>query len=103
MVVIDFDLKDENGEKSMEKNLEAAEKWPPTYAEFSKSGSGVHLHYIYTGDVSNLNYLYSEGIEVKVFKGNSSLRRKLSKCNDLPLKEISSGLPLKGAKENNGL
>jgi hypothetical protein len=99
MVVIDFDLKDENGEKSMEKNLEAAEKWPPTYAEFSKSGSGVHLHYIYTGDVSNLNYLYSEGIEVKVFKGNSSLRRKLSKCNDLPIKEISSGLPLKGAKK----
>ena len=99
MVVIDFDLKDENGEKSKEKNLEAANKWPPTYAEFSKSGSGIHLHYIYTGDVSNLNYLYSEGIEVKVFKGNSSLRRKLSKCNDIPIKEISSGLPLKGAKK----
>ena len=99
MIVIDFDLKDENGEKSMAKNLEAASKWPPTYAEFSKSGAGVHLHYIYTGDVSNLNYLYSEGIEVKVFKGNSSLRRKLSKCNDIPIKEISSGLPLKGAKK----
>ena len=99
MIVIDFDLKDENGEKSMEKNLEAASKWPPTYAEFSKSGCGVHLHYIYTGDVNNLNYLYSEGIEVKVFKGNASLRRKLSKCNDIPIKEISSGLPLKGAKK----
>ena len=99
MIVIDFDLKDENGEKSKEKNLEAASKWPPTYAEFSKSGAGVHLHYIYTGDVSNLNYLYSEGIEVKVFKGNASLRRKLSKCNDIPIKEISSGLPLKGAKK----
>ena len=99
MIVIDFDLKDENGEKSSKKNLEAASKWPPTYAEFSKSGSGVHLHYIYTGDPSKLNYLYSEGIEVKVFKGNSSLRRKLTKCNDLPIKEISSGLPLKGAKK----
>ena len=99
MVVIDFDLKDENGEKSMERNLEAASKWPPTYAEFSKSGSGIHLHYIYTGDVSKLNFLYSEGIEVKVFKGNASLRRKLSKCNDIPIKEISSGLPLKGAKK----
>ena len=99
MIVIDFDLKDENGEKSMEKNLEAASKWPPTYAEFSKSGAGVHLHYIYTGDVSDLSYLYSEGIEVKVFKGNASLRRKLSKCNDIPIKEISSGLPLKGAKK----
>jgi hypothetical protein len=99
MIVIDFDLKDENGEKSMQKNLEAASKWPPTYAEFSKSESGVHLHYIYTGDVSKLNYLYSEGIEVKVFKGNSSLRRKLSKCNDIPIKEISSGLPLKELKK----
>ena len=99
MIVIDFDLRDENGEKSKEKNIEAASKWPPTYAEFSKSGSGVHLHYIYTGDVSNLNYLYSEGIEVKVFKGNASLRRKLTKCNDIPIKEISSGLPLKGAKK----
>ena len=99
MIVIDFDLKDENGEKSIEANLKAANKWPPTYAEFSKSGAGVHLHYIYTGDVSKLNYLYSEGIEVKVFKGNSSLRRKLSKCNDIPIKEISSGLPLKGVKK----
>jgi len=99
MVVIDFDLKDENGEKSKEKNLEAASKWPPTYAEFSKSGSGVHLHYIYNGDINDLHCLYSEGIEVKVFKGNASLRRKLSKCNDIPIKEISSGLPLKGAKK----
>lgn len=99
MIVIDFDLRDENGEKSQEKNIEAASKWPPTYAEFSKSGSGIHLHYIYTGDIDNLNYLYSEGIEVKVFKGNSSLRRKLTKCNDIPMKEISSGLPLKGAKK----
>ncbi len=99
MIVIDFDLKDENGEKSVEKNLEAARLWPPTYAEFSKSGSGLHLHYIYKGDVDRLNLLYSEGIEVKVFKGNASLRRKLTKCNDIPVKEISSGLPLKGAKK----
>ena len=99
MIVIDFDLKDENGEKSQELNLEAASKWPPTYAEFSKSGSGVHLHYIYTGDVEQLHSLYSPGIEVKTFKGNASLRRKLTKCNDIPIKDISSGLPLKGAKK----
>ena len=99
MIVIDFDLKDENGEKSQELNLEAASKWPPTYAEFSKSGSGVHLHYIYTGDIEQLHSLYSPGIEVKTFKGNASLRRKLTKCNDIPIKEISSGLPLKGAKK----
>jgi hypothetical protein len=99
MIVIDFDLKDENGEKSQELNLEAAKAWPPTYAEFSKSGSGVHLHYIYTGDIEQLHSLYSPGIEVKTFKGNASLRRKLTKCNDIPMKEISSGLPLKGAKK----
>ena len=33
------------------------------------------------GDVKKLSGLYSEGIEIKVFKGNSSLRRKLTRCN----------------------
>lgn len=94
-IVIDFDLKDENGEKSFEKNLEEASKWPATYAELSKSGGGIHLHYIYTGDVSRLSRVFSEGTEVKVFTGKSSLRRKLTKCNDLPIATISSGLPLK--------
>ena len=95
-VVIDFDLKDENGNKSLEKNMEAASKWPQTYAELSKSGSGIHLHYIYTGDVSRLSRVYAPEIEVKVFNGKSSLRRKLSRCNDIPIKTLSSGLPLKG-------
>lgn len=97
-IVIDFDLKDENKEKSLEKNMEAASKWPPTYAELSKSGKGIHLHYIYTGDPTKLSNLYSENIEVKVFTGKSALRRLLTKCNDLPIAEISSGLPLKGEK-----
>lgn len=97
-IVIDFDLKDESGNKSLEKNLEAASKWPPTYAELSKSGQGIHLHYTYEGDPDKLSRLYSEGIEVKVFKGNSSLRRKLTKCNSTPIAKINSGLPLKGGK-----
>ena len=96
-IVIDFDIKDrDSGEKSLEKNLEAASKWPPTYAEFSKSGKGVHLHYIYDGDTSKLSRIYDEEIEVKVFVGNSSLRRKLTKCNNIPISTINSGLPLKG-------
>lgn len=95
-IVIDFDLKDDSGDKSLEKNIEAASKWPPTYTEFSKSGSGLHLHYIYDGDVKKLSRIYSEGIEVKVFNGNSSLRRKLTKCNNIPVATINSGLPLKG-------
>lgn len=94
-IVIDFDLKDENGNKSYEKNLEAASKWPMTYAELSKSGAGIHLHYIYNGDVEKLSRIFDDDIEVKVFNGNSSLRRKLTKCNDLPIATISSGLPLK--------
>lgn len=95
-IVIDFDLTDEQGKKSFEKNLEAALQFPPTYAELSKSGQGIHLHYIYTGDVSKLSRIYGDKIEVKVFTGDSSLRRKLSKCNNLPIKPISSNLPLKG-------
>ena len=96
-IVIDFDLKDESGEKSLEKNIAAAEKFPPTYAELSKSGSGIHLHYIYTGgDSSKLSRIYEDGIEVKVFTGKSSLRRLLTKCNALPIAKLNSGLPLKG-------
>ena len=97
-IVIDFDLKDKNGEKSKLLNLEAASKWPETYAEFSKSGNGVHLHYIYDGDPLKLKNVYSEGIEIKVYKGNSALRRKLTKCNDIPIATISSGLPLREEK-----
>lgn len=95
-IVIDFDIPDEKGEKSLDRNLAAASAWPATYAELSKSGAGLHLHYIYSGNVSALNRVYSDHIEIKVFTGKSSLRRKLTKCNDLPVATISSGLPLKG-------
>lgn len=95
-IVIDFDLRDSDGNKSLQKNIEEASKWPATYAEVSKSGNGVHLHYIYTGDVEKLSRVYSDNIEIKVFTGLSSLRRKLTKCNSLPISTISSGLPLKG-------
>lgn len=95
-IVIDFDLKDESGEKSLTKNIDAASKWPPTYAELSKSGQGIHLHYIYTGgDPAKLSRIYEDGIEIKVFTGKSSLRRLLSKCVNLPIANISSGLPLR--------
>ena len=98
-IVIDFDIQDRDGKKSFEENLKEASKWPPTYAELSKSGQGIHLHYIYAGDVSRLSRVYDDHIEVKVFTGKSSLRRKLTKCNDLPIATINSGLPLKGEKQ----
>lgn len=99
-IVIDFDIRDASGNKSRELNLAAASMWPPTYAEYSKSGAGIHLHYMYDGDVSKLSNLYSEGIEVKVFTGKASLRRRLTLCNDIPIATISSGLPLKEVKKN---
>ncbi len=95
-IVIDFDIPGDNGKKSLEKNIEAAAKFPPTYGELSKSGAGIHLHYIYTGDPQKLSRIYEDHIEIKVFTGNGSLRRMLTKCNDVPIAKISSGLPLKG-------
>lgn len=98
-IVIDFDIPGENGEKSRAKNLEAASKFPPTYGEYSKSGNGVHLHYIYDGDVTKLERVYDEHIEIKVYLGKSALRRKFSYCNGLPITHLKSGLPTKGEKK----
>ena len=99
IICLDFDIKDEDGNKSLDLNLEAASKFPPTYAELSKSGSGIHLHYIYTGgDPNELSRIFDNNVEIKVFTGNAALRRQLSYCNDIPIAEISSGLPLKEVK-----
>lgn len=94
-IVIDFDLKDENGEKDLARNLEEASKLPPTYAEISQGGKGLHLHYIYTGDVHELSNVYKDGIEVKTLLGDSSLRRKLTLSNNMNITPISGGLPKK--------
>jgi energy-coupling factor transporter ATP-binding protein EcfA2 len=98
-VVIDFDLKDQNGHKALERNLEAASQWPASYAEISKSGSGIHLHYTYDGDVSVLAPIFAEGVEVKTYSGDAALRRRLSLCNGVPVAKISSGLPLRERKD----
>lgn len=94
-IVIDFDIRDREFNKNFDINLAEASKWPETYAEVSKSGAGIHLHYLYSGDVSKLSRVYDDQIEIKIFTGKSSLRRKLTLCNDLPIATISSGLPLK--------
>lgn len=106
-IVIDFDLTDDDGNKSLERNLEAAAAgWPNTYAEISKSGKGVHLHYIWDGDVDVLANEYSPGIEIKVYRGYGSLRRKLTKCNNVAVATINGGLPFRKKKtmmQNNTL
>lgn len=97
---IDFDFKNEDGEKDLRKNIEMAITFPPTYAEVSKSGGGIHLHYFYDGDTTELADLYSDGIEIKTDKGNLGCRRKLTKCNDIPIATLHKGsLPLKEKKK----
>ena len=99
-IVIDFDIPDKDGNKCLEKNLEEANKWPSTYAELSKSGQGIHLHYIYTGDITTLGVKYADHIEVKPFTGNSALRRMLTKCNDISIAMLdpTPSLPTKEVK-----
>lgn len=95
-VMIDFDKKDPTtGEKSFELNYEAAKKFPKTYGELSKSGNGIHLIYIYNGNIDDLDNLFEEDVEIKTFKGNASMRRMLTKCCNNPIATINSGLPMK--------
>lgn len=99
LIQIDFDMKNARGEKDILKNMEAASKWPKTYGEFSKGGAGIHLAYFYDGDISKVNPVYAKDIEVKVFRGNGALRRRLSKCNNIPIAHLPEGsLPLKEEK-----
>ena len=100
-IVVDFDIPDENGNKSLEKNFEAARTWPKTYAELSKSGCGIHLHYIYKGNIDDVSSVFAPHIEIKVFKGNSSLRRMVTRCNSLNLAELPAGsLPTKNKRKD---
>lgn len=54
-IVIDFDVKDENGNNS---------------AESSKSDAGVHRHYMYTGCLSGLGFADCRGKEIESVDGN---------------------------------
>ena len=100
LIVIDFDKKGPDGKKDLQSNMKAASKWTPTYAELSNSGAAIHLMYWYDGNPNDLSSLFDDEIEIKVFPDNKSLalRRRVSKCNDLPIAHISSGLPLKEKK-----
>ena len=96
-IVIDLDITNDEGKKDLILNLEKVKELglPETYMETSKSGQGVHLHYIYEGEPNKLDSLIEEDVEVKVFKGKSSLRRKLTLCNDREIASIVTGLPIK--------
>lgn len=96
-ICIDFDLRGDNGEKDLNANLRAASAWPPTYAETSKSGGGLHLIYRYPVDKDTLAE-YSPGIEIKRFRGNASLRRRLSIHNGRSIADYPGDLPTKVSK-----
>lgn len=97
LITVDFDIPGPDGKKNFELNRKAVFQYglPPTYAELSKSGAGIHLEYYYDGDPQQLSATLGEHVEVKVRSGDSSLRRMLTKCNGLPIAHISGGLPLK--------
>ena len=96
-ICIDFDLRGDDGEKDLNANLRAASAWPPTYAETSKSGGGLHLIYRYPVDKNTLAE-YSPGIEIKRFRGNASLRRRLSLHNGRSIADYPGNLPAKAPK-----
>lgn len=106
MIVIDFDTEGATKEDTLRVNKTLALEWPETYCEASRSGSKIHLHYIYDGDVEELKCghikdLEDAGykVEVKVFNGNATLRRKLTVCNNVPFTHLSTGdLELKEKK-----
>ena len=93
MVVIDFDLKDPSGSKSLERNLEEASKWPPTYAETSRSGGGIHLHYRLDDPEIEYAKEFSPGIEIKRFRGKTALRRKYAVSNGRSITTAPATLP----------
>ena len=99
VIKIDFDKRGPDGEKSLEENIKAASRYPRTYAEVSKSGCGLHLYYIWAGDVNELSRLAEDNVEIKVSTGNNAHRRILTLCNNLPVATISAGLPLKEKKK----
>ena len=91
-IVIDIDL-----DKDRTRCLEEARKWIPSYTELSRSGGGVHIHYRYPGDPSELSRMVAPGVECKVYSGKSALRRRLTECTDHQgLTEVEVGyLPVK--------
>lgn len=99
LVMMDFDKKNADGAKDLKLNIEAARMFPKTYAELSKSGGGIHLYYFYDGDASELARTYGKDIEIKVYLGNSSIRRMLTKCNGYSIATIKPGvLPIREEK-----
>lgn len=92
IVMVDFDLRDENNNKDFQKNYDATLSWYETYAEVSKSGGGIHLIYTTTQDLNLIDPYPEPGIEVKVYKPDSkaSMRRIMIKNNNHEIVEFNN-------------
>lgn len=99
LIVIDFDCKDKDGNKSLDECMKEAASFPPTYAEVSQGGHGLHLYYIFDGEVERLDDHIKKDIEIKTHLGKRALRRIRRMFNTLPIAKIFSGLPFKKEKE----
>ena len=99
LIVIDFDCKDKDGNKSLAECMKEAINFPPTYAEVSQSGQGLHLYYIFDGEVERLDDHVKEDIEIKTHLGKRALRRIRKMFNSLKIAKIFSGLPFKKERE----
>ena len=103
LIFMDFDKRGKDGKKNLELNLRTAVKMAPkkTYVELSNSGVALHAYYWYDGNVDDLSSISDDPeVEIKVFPEDQlrSMRRRVSRCNDLPIAHISSGLPFKEKK-----
>ena len=103
LIFVDYDKHGPDGKKDLALNMRAAVEsgLPKTYSEVSNSGGGIHSYYWYDGNVDDLSGLFAPEIEVKKFPEDKdlSIRRRVWKCNSLPIAHISSGLPFKEKKK----
>ena len=104
LIFVDFDKHGPDGKKDLLLNMKAYVEsgLPKSYTELSNSGGGLHTYFWYDGDVNDLSNMFGPEIEVKTFPEDKKLpiRRRVSRCNDLPIAHISSGLPFKEKKKN---
>jgi uncharacterized protein YprB with RNaseH-like and TPR domain len=100
VIRLDFDA------GSLEENWSLAQEFPETYIERSRSGTGLHAHYIYDGDIFELqSSIADKPIEIKLhYKpngGDRPARRLFSGSNGVEvLTHLKPGqLPLKEKRD----
>ena len=83
IIVIDIDTHKPTDKPAMEvlRKLKDVYSLPNTFAEPSRSGSGIHLYYSYSDRIPLKSMELFPQVELKVYNGNASLRRIFTKSN----------------------